>query len=391
MGSEDTGTAMSRRSADKETVSLLIQSQHALEQGVLQTALSLADSVVERAPRLADAHFQRGRVLSELKRFDEAEKAYRTVLSLNPEYQGAWYNLGNNAYRQQNYDEALRYFQKEQEQHSAASTLVSIGRAYAARGVPDSAQHAYEQALRVDSTHAEAYARLGQLYEEEGRLEKALRYSQRALELAPDNVNYRYVVGSQLLQLGRAEKAIGHLEAVLENRSWHQEAHYNLGQALLRVGRSEKGKRHLAVADSLSEQQREIERLQSVAQDEPGDPERWRKLGEAYSEMGRLEDARQAYSIALYLRPDDPILRDQVAQMAADLDDYQAAIAHYRDLIRRHPSFIEGWFNLGVVYARNGETQKARKVWKRVLQKEPDHPRAKKYLARLPGEASGEE
>lgn len=374
---------MPRRAVDRETVSMLVQSQRALRQGGLRKALTLADSVVQRAPRLADGHFQRGRVLSELKRFDAAEKEYRKVLSLNPQYQGAWFNLGNNAYRRQNFEAALRYFQKEQERHPSASTLVEIGKAHARRGSPDSARQAYERALARDSTHAEAHARLGQLYEEEGELEAALEHSRRALALDSTRVNYQYVVGSQLFQLGRYEEAIPRLRSVIAERPWHQGAHYNLGQALVRTDRKALGKKYLAESDSLDKQQREIERLESVARDEPGDPSRWTKLGDAYRRAGRLEDAREAYSIALYLRPSNPVLRDQLAQLAADLGNYEAAVSHYRTLLQRRPDFNEAWFNLGVVYARNGETEKARKAWKRVLQQNPDHQRAKAYLSRL--------
>ena len=367
---------------------MLVQSQRALRQGTLRKALALADSVVQRAPRLADGHFQRGRVLTELKRFDEADKEYRKVLSLDPQYQGAWFNLGNNAYRRQNYETALRYFQREQEQHPSASTLVEIGKTYGLRGVPDSARWAYERALSRDSATAEAHARLGQLYEEEGELETALGHSRRALQLDSTNVNYRYVVGSQLFQLGRYEDAIPHLKAVIAERPWHQSAHYNLGQALVRTGRQDLGKTYIAESDSLESQQREIERLESVAQDEPGAPSRWTKLGDAYRRAGRLEDAREAYSIALYLRPSNPRLRDRLAQLSAELGNYEAAVSHYRTLLRRRPSFNEAWFNLGVVYARNGETEKARKAWERVLKQNPDHRRAKAYLARLPEEGS---
>jgi tetratricopeptide (TPR) repeat protein len=379
---------MPRRAVDQQTVSMLVQSQRALRQGTLREALALADSVVRRAPRLADGHFQRGRVLTELKRFDDADEEYRKVLSLDPQYQGAWFNLGNNAYRRQNYETALRYFQKEQERHPSASTLVEIGKTHGVRGAPDSARRAYERALARDSSTAEAHARLGQLYEEEGELETALEHSRRALALDSTNVNYRYVVGSQLFQLGRYEEAIPHLKAVIAERPWHQSAHYNLGQALVRTGQQDLGKTYIAESDSLETQQREIERLESVAQDEPGAPDRWTKLGDAYRRAGRLEDAREAYSIALYLRPSNPTLRDRLAQLSAELGNYEAAVAHYRTLLRRHPTFNEAWFNLGVVYARNGDTDKARKVWKRVLERNPDHRRAKAYLARLPEEDS---
>lgn len=386
-GSEE-GNALSREAVDDTTVSMLVHSQRALQRGALRQSLSLADSVVQRAPRLPDGHFQRGRVLSELKRFDEAGEEYRRVLSLDPEYQGAYLNLGNNAYRRQNFEDALRHFQREQERYPSARVLVEIGKSYGAVGKADSARWAYERALSRDSSQAAAHARLGQLFEEEGELKQALKHSRRALDLAPNNAKYRYAVGSQLFQLGRYDEAIDHLRDVIEERPWHQSAHYNLGQALIRTGRQDKGKAYVTKSDSLEEQEREVERLESVARDEPGDPQKWKKLGDAYLDFGRRENARDAYRIALYLRPSDPTLRDQLAQLEARQGNYKAAETHYQNLLRRHPDFTEGWFNLGVVYARSGKPERARKMWKRVLQQNPNHQRARKYLASLPSEDS---
>lgn len=384
---EPSGDAQSRRSVDQETVTTLIKSQRALQQGALQASLVLADSVVRRAPRLADAHFQRGRALSEVKRFEEAEAAYRKVLELDPDYRGAWYNLGNNAFRQQYYEDAIRFYREEQALHPSAATLVALGWAYEGQDEIDRARSAYEQAIEADSTHAPAYARLGQLYEDEGELEEAFRHSRRALELAPDDVNYRYVVGAQRLRLDRLEEAVDDLEAVTEARPWHQGAHYNLGQALMRLGRQEEAERYLEAADSLDSMQREIERLQSIAENNPDEPEQWRTLGDELHRAGRLEEAKNAFGLALYLQPDNPTLRNRFAMLSAELEEYEAAVEQYRTLLRQHPTYVEGWFNLGVVYAWKGEPQQAEQAWERVLQQAPDHQQAKAYLAQIRGES----
>lgn len=79
-------------------------------------------------------------------------------------------------------------------------------------------------------------------------------------------------------------------------------------------------------------------------------------------------------------------MRNEVAKLASDLGNYEAAISHYRTLLRQRPSYVRGWFNLGVVYARKGEAKKAEKAWQTVLEHEPDHQKAKKYLPSLPTE-----
>ena len=385
---ESTKAAQSRRSVDEKTVSFLIQSQQALQQGALRAAQVLADSVVARAPRLPDAHFQRARVLSELKQFDRAEEAYREVLALDPDYRGVWYNLGNNAYRQQDYQQAVTFYRKAQGQHPSAEALVSLGWTYVAQSKTDSARLAYEKALSVDSSYALAYARLGQWYEDQGELETALKYSRRALELQPNNGKYQYVVGSQLLRLDQPEVAVEHLKQATEARPWHQGAHFSLGQALMRLGREQEAERYLAGADSLEQLQSDIKRLQSIARNNPENSKSWKKLGEKLREAGQVEEAQKAFSMALYLAPEDPILRNNIAMLSAELGNSKAAVRHFQALLTQHPSFVEGWFNLGVVYARSGNIQQAQQAWKEVLRRQPDHQRAKAYLARSSSDES---
>jgi tetratricopeptide (TPR) repeat protein len=121
-------------------------------------------------------------------------------------------------------------------------------------GKADSAQYAYQQAIRVDSTFATAYLRLAELHKEKGELETALAYARRGLSLEPDNLNYRYFLGSLLVLHGQPQEAVDHLETVVKERPWHYWANYNLGQALVRLGRQEEGKRYLAKAESLQEE-----------------------------------------------------------------------------------------------------------------------------------------
>ncbi len=380
----DTGKeAQSRRSVDEQTAKLLIQSQRALKQGDLRAARILTDSVVARAPRLPDAHFQRGRVLSELKRFEEAEAAYREILTLDPDYRGAWYNLGNNAYRQQAYEDAVTFYRRAHALHPSAETLVSLGWTYVAQDEIVRAREAYEGAIARDSSYALAYARLGQLYEDQGNLQEALKYTRKALQLEPGNGKYRYAVGSQLLRLDRPEEASEHLRRATVERPWHQGTHYSLGQALMRMGREQEAERYLAQSDSLEQAQSEIKRLQAIAQSNAENPTVWKRLGEKLHEIGRDEEAQQALSVALYLSPGDPDLRNELAMLTAELGNPKAALGHYRALLTQYPSNVEAWFNLGVVYARVGNEQQAQRAWQEVLRREPNHQRAKDYLSRI--------
>ena len=100
-------------SSNPRTNNFLLEGRNALKQHNFIQALALADSADKYAILKADVHFFKGRVYSELGRFADAEQAYNNALKAMPNYRGVWNNLGNNAYRQQNFSQAVDYYRKE--------------------------------------------------------------------------------------------------------------------------------------------------------------------------------------------------------------------------------------------------------------------------------------
>lgn len=293
-------------SLEHETAVLLSRSHQALQQGRLDRAQALALEAVERQPRSADAHFQVGRVLSEMQEFDEAKKAYERAAELDEEYMQAYLNLANNAAQQQKYRAAIRYYQKAAGGYPVQA-MVSIGRAYMNLGESDSARWALQEALVADSTNAATHAWLSVLYEDLADFDSAARYSRRAVALDPQNVDYRFLLGSQHVKLGRYKEAVLHLRRVTEDRPWHYGAAYNLGRALTRMGRTEDAERHLLRADSLQQLQKDIIRQQGLVRVDPQHAGNWKLLGDLLREAGRFEEASRAYqrAQALGFIPDD--------------------------------------------------------------------------------------
>lgn len=372
-----------RRAADSVGVSYLLAAEQAYQEGSYRRALLLTDSARARAPELPDVHALRGNILTELRRFDEARKSYRRVLDEAPEYEGIWLNLANLAFRQGEFRRAISLYRNEVRRNPDARAYNYMGRAYEELGVTDSARWAYEQSIRQDSSFAEAYMRIGQLLDADGRTAEALEYSRRGLSLDSSNLDYRYLVGSQLYRSGRLEEAIPHLRRTAEERPGHHGAHYNLGQALLRAGREEEAEAYLSEADSLEQLESKIENLRSVAESNPKNVGAWLKLAHRLRDMGRYEEALQTYEVARSLRPRSMVVLGNIADMHQRLGHTQQAVNGYRTILEQDSTVVSAWFNLGVLFANNGQPAKARRAWKEVLQYQPDHRRARAYLSRL--------
>lgn len=378
-----TGDAGPERVIPQSVLRLLVQAQAAQGRGEHGMALALVDSAQRRAPDLPDAHFLEGSIRSDLSDVDQAEAAFKRVVALEPNYRGAWFNLGNTAVRQGQLRQALSYYAEERERHPTAPLLTYMGRVYARLGEADSARQAFEGAIDVDADHAPAYAHLGQLYEDEGRFEEALALSQRALALAPANLDFRYIVGAQLLRTGQAEGAAAYLRTVIEQRPWHYGAHYNLGQALVRLGRRSEAQHFLTRADSLQELQSKVEHAQVTAETNPGLPMNWVRLGEMLRQSGRIEEALEAYQVARSLAPENLAVQHNLANLFLARGDTAQAVGRYRTILQQDSTFTDAWLNLGVVYALSGEPDRARQAWQNVLRYVPGHSTAKTYLAQL--------
>lgn len=363
---------------------LVRQGEEALRQNEFDIALALADSAQKLTPESANVLFLRARIHSEIGQWQSAEAAYRKVLTLEPGYRGVWNNLGNNAYRQQEYYRAIGYYQKEIAINSAAIPWRGIGRTYVELGKVDSAEYAFQVALGLDSLYAPAHFNLALLYEDEGEVGKALHHAQRAWESDRQNLEYRYLAGALLVKNRKYEEALPVLREVMETWPWYRGAQYNYGQALVHLGRQAEAKKYLDEAERVRAQGAKIEHLENTIRSIPQDPMAHASLAFAYRAIGRYNDAMHAYKVAAHLAPANMEIQNNIANLYLIKGDTTGAISQYRMILQHDPTLVDIWVNLGIVYAISKRNAAARIAWENALRLAPNHPAAKAYLARLP-------
>ena len=361
----------------------LLQGSDLLKQHNFTQALAFADSADKYATQRDDVHFFKGRVYSELGRFAEAEQAYKNALKATPSYKGVWNNLGNNAYRQQNFSLAIDFYKKELMLGKATIPLRALGRAFVELGQTDSARAYFEKAIELDDKYAAAFFNLAQLEEDEGNLNKALKRSSRAYGIEPDNLEYRYVYSTLLVQLGRGSEAIYNLEEIVKKWPWHHGAHYNLGRALVESGRQVEGEESLDQAEKVRATQAKIDHLENTVRALPDDPYSYAALAFALRKVGRYNDAMHSYKVALYLDQDNFDIWNNVANLFLLQGDTITALETYNYIVSRNPELTDIWLNMGVVYALSNQKEKARNAWNRILVAEPNNASAQNFLRKL--------
>jgi hypothetical protein len=119
---------------------------------------------------------------------------------------------------------------------------------------------------------------------------------------------------------------------------------------------------------------------------EPRRAATWVALGQAYRNLGRLEEAESAQKQAVALEPDLVAARVNLADVYARRGLYDQAIATLEEALARDPFHLTAIYNLAVVEAQLGQEAEATALLEKVLAIDPGHEAAKHALARLRGE-----
>ena len=159
---------------------------------------------------LAKAHdnYQTGLKLTKARRFAEAATAYRQAITLNPEYQAAYHELGYALYRLRNYDEALIATKRAISlDNSNAGSYRNLGLIFEGLSRWTEAEDAYNQALRVDPNNPATYFAIGRCSKNGGRRVEAIVAFKHAIKLKPDFAAARYELALAYAALGQTEAA----------------------------------------------------------------------------------------------------------------------------------------------------------------------------------------
>lgn len=110
---------------------------------------------------------------------------------------------------------------------------------------PEEALAAYQRALELDPSLADAHLNLGRLLHEQGSTLEAERHYRQALTARPGDATAAYNLGVALQDLGRLEAAAEAYENALELDRTLADAHYNLAGLYEELGQREAAFRHL--------------------------------------------------------------------------------------------------------------------------------------------------
>jgi len=321
-------------------------------------AIESFDRALSMRPNFAHALNNRGIALWDLKRFEEALGSYDQALAIDPDYLDALNNRGNVLREMGRFDEALASYNRaleikqdfvparnnrdialariEQDKNNVEnpigdSTAISRDaqmmhdRGSVLRSLKryEEALAAYDEALAVDPSYAEALSNRGNVLQELNRPLEALDSFDKALAIRPDYV-------SALINRANILRASKHLLEALEGYD-----------------------RALAI--------------------NPAYPEANNNRGVVLWDMKRFEEALSSFDEALSIRPEYAEALNNRGGALWWLKRPIEALASYDKAIAIDPKFVDPALNRGTVLSELRQFVQAIEAYEKVLNLDPTH------------------
>jgi len=214
----------------EETVNQLLNFCH---QGKFALVVEQAELLIKQYADSYEVWNILGSAASQIGKQDQAILAFQKVISLNPDYPDAYFNMGLALGRQDKLDEAVEAYSK------ALSLNPDYPRAYFFMAYAldrqdklDEAVEAYSKALSLKPDDADAYLYMADALRRQDKLVKAVEAFSGGLSLKPDNAEAYNNMGTILQRQDKQYEAIKAYSKALSIKPDYAQAKINMGVAL---------------------------------------------------------------------------------------------------------------------------------------------------------------
>jgi cytochrome c-type biogenesis protein CcmH/NrfG len=124
--------------------------------------------------------------------------------------------------------------------------------------------------------------------------------------------------------------------------------------------------------------------LKDIVQKDPKNLSAWAELGNIYFDTNQPQEAIDAYSKYLALKPDNADVRTDMGIMYRKLSDFDRALKEFRTAAQNDPKHVNSRYNIGIVLLHDKQDIKgAIKAWEDYLKVDPKSERANRVRAQM--------
>lgn len=258
------------------------------------TALADFDKAIRINPDDEDVQEALGQMLYELKRYDEADNAYRRIMAINPTSVMGYMGLGRDAYAKGNYEESIRQ---------------------------------YDNVIRMYDDYSSGYAFRAESYLKLGKYLEAINDITKSLSIDNDAKAHHYLFEFPDNQI---TLVVTKLKGMAVKNPHDAEWWYYIGQ----------------LYNSKKMYSEAIEAVRK-AYDIDAHPVFLEMIADCCRELGDFPQALEAISQAQQMLPDDLDLISSKADILGESGDVDGAIAEWTRYIDKTPDFFGGYYRRG--------------------------------------------
>src|SRR6185437_8113151 len=200
------------------------------------------------------------------------------------------------------------------------------------RGLHDKAIYCWQKTLDLDDSYPEVQVRIAEAFWGKGEFETARHHYLMGLRQDPGNTETLLDLGDLLSEMGRHDDAGEKYRQAIELAPEEPGPYFSHGNWLLRNGRDSEA----------------AECFVRVLQLDPTFPGAHLRLGEVHARRRELSVARKQLRAEVLLRPQDPALLMDLANLLGDTGQNRASVACLKRLVQIDPKSPSAWQNLAV-------------------------------------------
>lgn len=351
--------------------------QYELAQKAYQTVLQVE-------PNHLLANYYMATLMDESGNSDGALQAYNKVLGIDPGYKPAQDRMLALVEKQQDPAKLAAGLKQYADRFSSNATIqAQIGEEFHQRKDLQNAAYYYQKAIQLDPNLASAWANLGAVYQAQGKDEDSAEAFRKAQALDPDNDTFKQLASNateglgqkalqqavDLQQQGKAQESLPYFRKAMQT-SDTPEVHAAYGVSLQQLGQLD---------EAIGEYQKALTK-------DAGNADYAYYLGTAYHQKKDLAKAAASYKKALSLKPDYKEARDALATIdqAAAADDlnkavdaynkknYPAAMTLVTQALAKNPAEPTAHYYKGLIFDAQKKTALAAQSYRDAIKYNPD-------------------
>nr|WP_321400020.1 tetratricopeptide repeat protein [uncultured Desulfobacter sp.] len=341
-------------------------------QGKADEAESQVDQVLDIDPRNIDAQYLKGRLALARGDGDEAVSRFRAVTEAHPDYLEGYIGLANAHVLGKNYDLALEILKKALKQApNSAKILKNMVRVNVLKKDTRAAEENLKQIVSLDPYNIGSIAGLGDFYLSQNRYDEAMTQYRLIQQSKKGEDLGRLRMAEVLARTNQVDQAIDELEAGAENTKNSSVFVTSLGKLYLKEGR----------------QAEAVEKFKEALAIDPDNKLAWLTLAEIYEHNQEYEEAIALYKQGLARHKDVWSAANNLAFLLgknrtskADLDE---ALKYARMALELNPGSGLVLDTLGWVSYKAGDLQQSETYVAQAVEKLPDNLEIQYHFARI--------